>query len=125
MTTKCEQTEYGRFRQGSNHGRCSTGDYQQYLNEFGAACCDYYEGTGDFTYCPNNLALVTRGQPMTLEVPTYQGQPICDDSCRATAEQWYAECNPRIAAAGAAVQTAVENFIAQCQGITPLSGGGH
>ena len=49
VTTKCERTEYGRFNANSNHGRCSTGDYQQYLGELGPACCRADLGCGPTT----------------------------------------------------------------------------
>ena len=125
MTTKCEQTEYGRFRQGSNHGRCSTGDYQQYLGELGPACC-----RGDLSLCPELQTFMAQGGSVSdpnipLVVPENEmGAPVCTDDCRSYFEEFYAECNPRFAtqpdlAAG------LEGFLAICQGMpAPVAGGG-
>eukprot|EP01050_Picozoa_sp_SAG11_P031304 SAG11_NODE_9671_length_890_cov_2.977244_1_plen_185_part_00 len=39
VTELCEVAEFGRYHAGSNHGRCSDGDFQQYMQEMGPACC--------------------------------------------------------------------------------------
>eukprot|EP01052_Picozoa_sp_SAG31_P026200 SAG31_NODE_2357_length_5874_cov_4.759827_3_plen_107_part_00 len=83
VTTNCEKTEYGRYRAGSNHGRCSDGDQQQWIDEIGPACCG-----ADLQYCPG----YEQGQ---LQVPMQNGQPICVPDCADTVEQMYAECHPR------------------------------
>merc|ERR1712166_838556 len=38
------------YRAGTNHGRCSNGDFQEYEKEFAPACCS--AGGGHNTYCP-------------------------------------------------------------------------
>jgi hypothetical protein len=39
ITDVCEREQYGRYRPGSNHGRCSDGDLTTYVSEFAPACC--------------------------------------------------------------------------------------
>ena len=109
---------------GSNHGRCSDGDFNQYVQELGPACCG-----PSGSYCPQNLALAAAGQPPTLEVPMMGRQPVRIDQCRSGTEEFYAECNPRIAAADPGAAAGIEQFLAMCQGIPPVAamgpGGGH
>ena len=40
ITQACEQTEYGKYHAGSNHGRCSDGDQQQWIDELGPVSDD-------------------------------------------------------------------------------------
>eukprot|EP01052_Picozoa_sp_SAG31_P001665 SAG31_NODE_56_length_29726_cov_41.443312_15_plen_465_part_00 len=39
VTQICEREEYGKYRPGNHHGRCSDGDFNQYQSEFAPACC--------------------------------------------------------------------------------------
>jgi hypothetical protein len=114
----CEVQEFGKYHAGSNHGRCSDGDYQQYYNEVGPACCG-----SDSQYCPDAPAFPN------LVTPMMDGKPYCADGCRPLLEEMYAECKPRFAAQELAPGTrdAVEAFLAVCQGIIipGRAGGGH
>ena len=66
-----------------------------------------------------------------LEIPMNLGQPICVADCRSTMEEFYSECNPRLAAVdpSGATQAGMEEFLAICQGMpAPTAapgGGGH
>ena len=73
VTEACEKTEYGRYRPGSNHGRCSDGDQQQWIDELGPACCG-----ADLQYCPGF-------EPGDIQVPMQNGAPICVPVRRAPA----------------------------------------
>jgi hypothetical protein len=57
-------------------GRCSTGDYTQYLQELAPACC-----RADLAYCPTIQAYVAAGgndpAQIPLEVPMNNGLPFC------------------------------------------------
>ena len=94
VTDNCEREMYGRYHEGSNHGRCSDGDIDQYESEVAAACC------GDNgIYCPG--AAVDTNTDMLVSSwdllpPTdSSGQPICTPECRTFFEEVYAECHPR------------------------------
>jgi hypothetical protein len=67
VTKVCEDDEYGRFKAGSGHGRCSDGDLAQWGDEIGPACCgefnDEYEnckarkpGTSGEDFCEDTTA---------------------------------------------------------------------
>ena len=126
LTGECEETEYGHY-QGGSRGRCADDDYQYYVDDLLEACCRY-----DFAYCPNNAAIANAwngqgdGPQFQLEVPSLNGEPICMDECRETAEDWYAECNPRFDAPGFPGKANIEQFLAVCQGMPANGpGGGH
>ena len=129
FAAKCENTEYGRFHENSAHGRCSAGDYSQYTQELAPACC-----RGDLAYCPQMQAYIAGGgtdpTQLPLEIPMNQGQPICEADCRSTMEEFYSECNPRLAVLDptGATQEGMGQFLAICQGMPPMAtapGGGH
>jgi hypothetical protein len=114
VTTNCEVEEYGRFRPDSHHGRCSDGDYTQWLTEMGPACCG-----DDFQFCAGvEVGGQFNGAPMDES-----GNLVCRDDCRPMAEEMYAECQPRFAKS-AGLLRAFESFIAVCHGVD-ASGGGH
>ena len=78
VTEKCERQMYGRYRAGSNHGRCSDGDLATYTAEFQPACCG-----GNMEYCPGV------SDPNDIVQPTRNGQAYCSPGCAAYVEEMY------------------------------------
>ena len=126
ITMACEREEYGRYRAGSNHGRCSDGDLATYTAEFAPACC------GDnMEFCPT----LQPGNPTgAIVAPESNGVTHCSPDCAAYAEEMYTECHPRFEtmidqASGANYNQILEPFIGFCQGLVPAvpaaGGGGH
>lgn len=123
LTDLCEREQYGRYRAGSNHGRCSDGDLQTYVSEFAPACCG-----ADMQYCPT----IQPGNPNgDIVTPMMNGSPYCAPGCAAYAEEMYTECHPRFETMttndGVTYNAALEPFLAVCQGLAPpaVPGGGH
>lgn len=122
VSVNCEREQYGRYRPGNNHGRCSDGDLQQYEGEVAAACCDGGDDSG--SYC--TAAIATGSTGWNLLPPMSMGQPVCTSACRAFFEEVYAECHPRFADMtmpdGSSTQSAAQQFLGVCQGMTGGSG---
>eukprot|EP01043_Picozoa_sp_COSAG02_P061439 COSAG02_NODE_8260_length_2639_cov_1.019291_4_plen_150_part_00 len=112
VTEKCEREEYGRYKPGSNHGRCSDSDITQFYAEFAPACCGPDGGLCP-SLDPTNPSIIT---------PMQNGQPTCSQDCATFVEEFHSECHPRID--GTADEATLSAFLAVCQGI-PAAGGGH
>ena len=101
------------------------GDWQQWLDELGPACCGDGgdPGTPQSPYC--------KGQPDQngIIIPTIDGNPgsatVCSPECADLFEDMYAECHPRFEELGIGEQ--MKGVLGTCQGTpyTPGTGGGH
>ena len=118
ITSKCEKLEYGRYKPGSTHGRCSDADMIEYFRQFAPACCG-----PNAQYCPG-LAQQDPNNPSII-TPMNNGQPVCDAGCAAYAEEFNAECHPRLEGGDGADAVTLNNFLAVCQGVPAVQGGGH
>lgn len=122
LTEMCEREQYGRYRAGSNHGRCSDGDIATYTSEFAPACCGE-----NMEYCPT----LQPGNPTgDIVEPTMNGAPYCAPGCAAYLEEMYVECQPRFESMtndqGLNYNQIIEPFLGVCQGLAPAGpGGGH
>jgi len=120
VTKACEREEFGMYRAGTNHGRCSNGDFQEYEKEFAPACCS--AGGGHNTYCPQ----LKNGESKWTQ-PVSNGRPICTPTCAKFFENMWSECHPRFDAQtlqnGQTIGHALRPFMKLCQGM-PV-GGGH
>jgi hypothetical protein len=114
ITAKCEREEYGRYKPGRTHGRCSDADLTEYFSQFLPACCG-----PNAQYCPQadpaNPSIVT---------PMSNGQPVCSPECAEFAEEFNSECHPRLEAGDGQDARDMSAFLAVCQGV-PAAGGGH
>lgn len=116
ITDKCEREEYGRYKPGKTHGRCSDSDIAEYYRQFAPACCG-----PNAAYCPN----LDPSTPAVV-LPMSAGQPICSAECAEFVEGFNSECHPRLEAGDGADAQTISAFLAVCQGVPPVGpGGGH
>jgi hypothetical protein len=131
VTTLCENEEYGVYRHNNfggannNHGRCGDGDWRQYLDELGPACC----GDGGDPGTPQSPHCKGAADQYGIIIPTETGQvggsPVCSPECADLFEDMYAECHPRFEELGIGDQ--MKGILGTCQGTpyTGAAGGGH
>jgi hypothetical protein len=114
LTKLCERMEYGKYKDGSNHGRCGNGDWAQYLRELHPACC----GHGGDVGTPQSPYCKTKPDANGLSLPMLNGQPFCTAQCARMFDNAFQECHPRFQKMG--VLPDMKRFLATCQGM-----GGH
>ena len=134
VSANCEREQYGRYHEGSSHGRCSDGDLDQYEAEFAAACCNAGSGGDGGQYCPSAQRDPTTGDIISdwalLPPVDNNGNVKCTSTCRTFFEEVYAECHPRFEAQDfdgdpTTDQTTAEallGLLSVCQG---MQGGGN
>jgi len=80
LSQLCERQEYGRYHVGSNHGRCGSGDVQQWIEQLGPACCGKGQpGSSSSEHCkgtPNAAGFILPTQNGQRNSPYY-----CPDEC--------------------------------------------
>lgn len=119
LSQLCERQEYGRYHVGSNHGRCGSGDVQQWIEQLGPACCGKGQpGSSSSEHCkgtPNAAGFILPTQNGQRNSPYY-----CPDECARLYDEMYAECNPWLKAKG--LESVAKAFLGTCQ---KVSGGRH